>query len=510
MLRFQDLDYGSMPTGVHVPPSFITEAVCLPPGDESNLGRGNSVSGDVSCSCSERPTQGTTLVGPAAGYCFATSRCLQSAHNALCARHAVEQPERTSDLTFKQNIIDHLTSHAIANYGDKQTDEGWMDKWPERKRELLRKPGNMRPNVVKSFVKYESMHKVPTKARLIQGYAEPRTQATLGPSVSRMQKRIVEAFSAMQGPVFITIASGENPITLGAWMTNCMSSGVTHFYERDGKSWDATMNRYLLDAKLDCFRPYLSECELDLIRAGFSVRGSVRCKMDRLRYRIRNTTKSGHNDTTIGNSVINCLIAYEACMRMGLSAHILVAGDDLLIGIVGDFDEHELAKHEASLGIIPEYRKFDNPLDVTFISARWYPTSSGYAFLPLIGRLLKRLFWTVKSVGHRNRRAYNRAIVLGTKATCGGLPVVRQLLDSMNIDTVKTFDLGNHFKYKLHEYAEIDEEVICHLYGLSIVELHEIYDILERAAGRSCIIKHPAIDVLLAHDLCDIVDRPVH
>lgn len=505
-------------------PVNIGDTVCLGPGDADRLGPGNRIlrrdPAVVEGTCHKRQV-GATLLGLATGLAYVARSCLCNAENALCNRHGVAAPPFTGD-------FDRFTSylHSVSNsVGLLYTDylsvwtRQWLLKWPKRKQTDITQStlnDELKPAEVKMMVKREALIKMPTKARGIQYYVNLCTQALFGAEFFSLQKSWTSWFCRRDvgHGVRLTFASGMNATALGEWMREVLASNPnTHFYERDGKNWDSTMQRPHLELRLAAYA-----CAGDdfarFVRAGFDVKGKV--PRSGLAYRLRGTVKSGHNDTTLGNSIVNGGIIVEVMWALGLTGDIIITGDDALVAISGDFDEHCFARHEATFGIVPEYRKFTNPMDVSFISGVWFPSSpSHWAFVPKPGRLLARLFWSVRPPSERARQRYLNSIVLGLRPSCQALPVIAAFLDAHfdaaagtgGVVVDKRLDVWAAGHYQVNPV--VLRAAFCSRYGLTDFQVADAEGLLSSCHGLIGLVSHDTLDRIMAVDLADVRDRPL-
>jgi hypothetical protein len=223
--------------------------------------------------------------------------------------------------------------------------------------------------------------------------------------------------------VTVSFASGMNLGDVASWAEEAEARcSKPMWYERDGKNWDATMRLEHFVYKIPYYAilPGLLGFALDcLVVDGIVVKGG-----HVLRYKLDGTVKSGHNDTTLGNSIVNAGIAASALVTLGLRGHIIVAGDDLLAVIDGDYDLTKLMEAEARLGIIPKATKHDDITSASFISACFWRIRGRILCTPKPGRLLAKLFWTVKPPSKARERDYVHSICVGVRSMVGGMVVI--------------------------------------------------------------------------------------
>jgi hypothetical protein len=514
------VDVSMLGQGFHSLRTNVCDTTCLGMGDERKLGDNCKILSRPSSKCHGRG-DGATLLGMATNMAWVCRKCGCNAHNAMCNRHGVPQPVVVRDFQFvKESWVDHKR-YVDKAYWDHLMiyEDGWLAKWNEVKRVLIEKSrvfDVLCADRVKNMVKREVYHKPATKARCIQYYSNFYTQSYVAPEITALQKAWTERFYRAGDRVKITFASGMNARQLGDWMKEVLADyRRPMFYERDGKSWDATMSEKHHDFKVWCYG-VAGDRVKNFVDSGRVVRGFGLYPNGILRYSLAGTTKSGHNDTTLGNSLINAAIAYSACARMGLCCDIIVAGDDLLVVIEGDFDEHALAKHESDMGILPEYRKFSMVEDVSFISGIWFPIDEGFIFTPKPGRLLARLFWSVKPPSKKKFRPHIHSIVAGMQATCGTMPVIGAFLVSQDYPNEPVLPpVGYWEEYKRLFWA--DNHTVprrsflngfLRRYGLDESSIEDVETLFLNNQHRIGIVSHPVLDRIAAVDMSDIDKRP--
>jgi len=227
-----------------------------------------------------------------------------------------------------------------------------------------------------------------------------------------------------------------------------------------------------------------------------------------LRYKMAYTVKSGHNDTTLGNSLVNAAIAYAAFKRLGVRASILVAGDDLLVAFYQRVEVDAVIALEREYGITPEARVFDDYERVTFISGMFIGDGTQIGFVPLPGRLFARLWWTVSPPAARKVPQYQRGVARGLGPVAGSIPVLRVLLDAFDTqgDSIKS-DKGKQFQGSRFSFGDGIWRSMERRYGLTTQELAECEVWLRTLPREPLLLKHHVLDRLMEIDLVDIADR---
>jgi hypothetical protein len=468
--------------------------------------------------CNRVNEVGSTCHGWVAGPSYTCSKCICNAHNALVNRHGKAQPFGVKPRRGLHWLMRHRPAAEAYyhQYFDEYLNGGWDKKWTASKLEAIRESERLDlpvPGFVKMFVKREGGHKAMRKARGIQMYKTLSTQSLYARQFCALQKawcRVFDGSEELEG-ITLTIASGLNNHGLGRWLRRAIANGATHFYERDGENWDANVNPGLYSVKRKCFgmcgrelTDFLDECRR--VQGGCRSRGVYEAYMS---YRLDEGTKSGHNDTSIGNGLMNAAVAIEAMLTLGLKGDIIVAGDDLLVAIRGDFDADAFAAVERRCGIIPEYRKFSNWEDVSFISGIFCPDKDDQpCFIPKPGRLLKRLYWSVKTIGKRKREAFVHSVSTGLLPAVDGLPVVDKFLRAHLRPNLRVIPVGKDYSRTFTEHVEFGAPTrawFANRYGFDPKFVEDYLDTLPRMPG---LISNPFIDHMCDVDNADLLDRP--
>jgi hypothetical protein len=385
---------------------------------------------------------------------------------------------------------------------------------------------------VKCFVKFEGGHNRPTKARAIQMYKNLATQNRYAARFYCLQKAFGECIG-LDGfgrdlclglfgqDITLTFASGLTPQALGRWMDR-IADRAKAFYERDGKNWDATMQTAHIEQRLRFYRAIDSELadfagECANVRGGMKIHG-----VGSIQYTAVGTTKSGHNDTSLGNSITNLCLALETMLEHGVGGDVIAMGDDLLAGVSSDFSIDAFTEYERGLGIKPEARKFYGPEQVSFVSGCFAPVLAGgsYTFLPVPGRILTRLFWTTNPPGRKKQRAWRTTVAKGMQHLFRGVPLMMAFLDSqVTGDRINTRVLSRdqNRRHQLAVKAAQDpgggavpglaDAWMCARYGFSGRELDDLRCYLGSRPQGPSVMEHYLLDRMVQVDLVDIAVR---
>lgn len=492
----------------------VTDAVCLGFGDRNLLGDHVAIR-SVPGACGIHQQSGATCLGLTTRVAFVLASCGANMHQALCTRHGQPYPKTAADIMdayprfaaiFAAISTEYMMS-SVSMRGD------WEKKWPGSKLLSILESeifDIFQPSKVKCFVKREVYHKLPTKARLIQAYSRLVTQARFGPNCWVMQKllsHVVRRFDVGDG-IDVTFACGLNGLDLSMWMDSVVLDGVICFVERDGERWDSTMNPLLLEFKNRLYSI------LDREFAGFADQciwsaGAARTERGVFRYAVGGTVKSGHNDTTLGNSLINAAIAVLACLELGIRASVIVAGDDMLLAVYGEVDLAKYLAVEAKYGIIPVGAKFYQPKHVSFMSGVWVESNARFWFVPKPGRMLARLWWTVNPPTRKRVDRYKRGVARGLMPTCGKVPVIADLIVPFDTEgEVILSDKARMFGVCAYDIKDDIWAAFAARYGLNEFELRATCSRLRSLANHVGWYRDDVTDRIMTVDLADPNERP--
>lgn len=308
--------------------------------------------------------------------------------------------------------------------------------------------------------------KYPAKPRIIQFYKYLEEQERFAPHMYAFQKAICAAMDPVYGFEFrpgfrVSVASGLNQQQVGDWFARSTLWAGPHriFAECDGVTWDATMGH--LCAIIELTTMAAMGVEPEFYR---SVRDTQEC-ISQCRFRgvrgcgssydftwkLKHTTKSGHNNTTARNCDANAVftaLALEAALPVGYEAWTLVIGDDAISVIkpTGSLEDSELVELNGRVveelkrfGVVPECTLFNSDQEacVEFASGVFMPCIGpdglpSYIHITKLGKALAKAMYTDKHVPPKRRDAFRRAIALGFYNLTANLPVYREFYAANN------------------------------------------------------------------------------
>lgn len=460
--------------------------------------------------------------------------CPSNALNALLKRHLVEPKNKIHGFSVLATDLKQLVRDYNACYAE------YHGKWRIGKGiDKLNKIEHSVAEEANRLDKVKMMVKKEVYTQLLDGSSAPLKKArgiqfTINERTNYEYVEEAHAFShaltrttskevVMGGTRFlIQYASEMNHAQIGEFATISEQLRLRFPHscidERDGKSWDANVQvahkhaLYGVYEQLDTkFAAYA--------RTGLEVTGTYLKDNVRIRYTVKGTVKSGHFDTSSGNGFLNREISAQAIAALPLhlrpkQVRGLVFGDDyiawLYFGAPVDHEELEQSLNEAerTLGIDPERGILDNVLHASFISLGFYRTvDNQIVALPKIGRLMCRLFWTVRNLDGRDPKRLASGIAEAFWPLYRTYPPMRQFLKHhMQVAPHKDY-VGPYYDWVEKGLKELPAPInweINHIdkYGPASIMLDPIE--YPTDAG---LVNHAIVNMMFRVDTSDPCDR---
>lgn len=385
----------------------------------------------------------------------------------------------------------------------KNRDE-WLSMQPKQKRDLYTaflkgdKPyvvQNVKNHRRNFFIKDEVLY--PTKdldkkfPRGIQGLATPALNAVLGP----FMHSVSESLKTLNPKWFYT--SGATADQLCQWYCDCINAGY-HFIEDDFSSYDATQGAgcHLTELKFyhDFFQPNVDVSTMLKFQSrtvGYSKHFKYTCKY---------TRKSGDQNTSVGNTILNFIAHHYALSELGCEDYRMMAvGDDNLIAVKQQIDLSEMGCIIESLGLKPKLsQSVDRP---SYCSGYFAPYKDTFLFMPTLFRRLSKIGFTVnklpRNVSPTARMKGNMLSVPQFKV----LPVFRVLYEHYNgLDVSPNY--ANEYEYMnkrqdVEDRCPSTDEWFCNIYGITLPMLHDFESSLRnhliKSNGQPSCFDHPTL-----------------
>lgn len=417
----------------------------------------------------------------------------------------------------------------------------WKKKWTMQKLKSIQNSitfDSCDNGSLNSFLKMEvyrekMIGKLPAKARLIQAY---RNEHASFCEVHKYQSfahslKVVSAQTHLINGVKYTIryASGMSHDDISNFVNDCEQLRAAYhtsfYYERDGVNWDASRGKSVM-LYLHTILRSIDTVLGDHFYGGIKCKGTAIVKKKMIKYVVDGTRKSGHQDTSSGNSADNMETVYQAVLLWPTTLRDalrevrgLVLGDDLWVIYYFDAKIDPILLYDSCMngdkacGVEPEARVFDNVFDTSFISLSFYPTFDGrVAAGPKIGRMLSGLLWTHHAIPAKYLKRYRTEVCQPFLPMYKDCPLIgswlRQHISSTHVANSFIDQLLSHsVNQYLSKGVEIDwNNYFSSRYGLLPGwERGIVRDM--RSAPPYSIIQNAVTDIIIDQDLCDIGDR---
>lgn len=509
--------------------------------------------------CDKPEQTGATAFGLHTEDPHVCASCNCNKGGCIYLRHGKKQAEREpwdaplwrGPETIARSLGEAMAPEYISYDVEYIIDGKWWstEKWSQAKLDAILASceiDRVSPNIIKAHMKREIGAKYPKKGRGIQAYVNLATQSHFGSTFYALQKAASAVMKRWTCPgkdgeasdVKITMASGMSPQQIADLLTEVERDYKRPSYgESDGKDWDSSCDICNFNLAGACYCAALGKdspqaASFEEFRAkGFDILGifSGSKKRRAVIYKLKGTVKSGHNDTTLGNSINNAILAASVFIELGLKCDILVAGDDLIYIVEGAFDNDTYENGIRRYGIKPEGRVFDRLVDCSFISLSFWKRPDGsYVATPAPGKVLSKFLCTTKPPSKKKKKDFIHSICVGTKYCFGDMPVVRTFVDACDTDGQLMTELINgeevirvnrkvFSKNKGLEGLDFTDQ-FCDRYQITRLELEALENCLAASfAGlarvNGCVTPHRVIHPILrrmrAVDTADPITRKV-
>jgi hypothetical protein len=286
----------------------------------------------------------------------------------------------------------------------------------------------------------------------------------------------------------LCFASGLDANDIGSWMEG---RDTQVLYENDFSRFDRTISSRALDVE----RRIYEGCGLSGPALQVFLRQYNTCGVGahNISYDINATRKSGDPNTTIGNSIINLLVStFAATKAMGFGikrdpstiVNLLVGGDDSIVQPYFPLDADVFEHVFVQLGFSPKLVSTSYP-EVSFFSARFLPTSTGYVLTPKLGRVLAKCGHSVQP--QNNVKGWLQGVARGNKAIFNHVSFINELFSNVIRKTqgAKPVVVSNEHSLKVRLASEMNENThlfLAMVYDLSIEDILSLDELLGNCA----------------------------
>lgn len=467
----------------------------------------------------------------------ALAQCPLNAYNALVTRHLAapvnvcREKFRNPFLThykhllrevYNRNITTPIGDTAEWRAGRGRAKLAMIDKSKLFDQQAIHK--------VKGLIKRECGTKIPKKCRLVQAHVNEATAYHYPEEYHALNvalKSVGHHQFETEGVTFqFVYAGGLNHDTLSDLFTAWITTGHDFYLDEcDGANWDSTMQAPTLAAEAAVYAMLNARALLDVLARNSHVDGRIRCKLlSRLvviiKYLSRFKRLSGDFNTSLGNSIISIIIAYNAILE--LPPHLrpdvvrcVFMGDDYL-GIYSYTTKPRPCPKDlkdalnygwASMGVTPERGLFTDPLAVTFISLGVWPRrKGGYQFIPMPARQLCKIMWSMKHPTPEAAVAIANGIAKSFWPVYHGFPLMMGFLKAHYQPNARSIKWDHYFADMLStSVRDVDwtRGMICK-YNVPLAATTFAYP---TSNLRTALLAHPLIPLMLTIENLDPCQR---
>ncbi len=299
-----------------------------------------------------------------------------------------------------------------------------------------------------AFVKVEVNSGAARKARLIQANVNEATAYENPREYYACLKALADFATyeyTQEGVVFqLVYAGGMDHDQLSDLASEWLAQPDIAIDERDGKNWDASMQRPMMQAILDIYKALHMQSHRSASARYPRVRGAAYPKdgFSRIVMKYVSCWKrlSGDWDTTFGNTAISMMCCVFSVTN--LPPHLrptrvqaFFMGDDYWavykFRCVPDLKllHQALDHYDGVFGITPERALFLDPCATSFISLSLWPRRcGGYQFVPKPAKQLRKLFWSHKVQSPRYVLAVRNGICINFYPVYQGFEMMQRFL----------------------------------------------------------------------------------
>jgi hypothetical protein len=390
------------------------------------------------------------------------------------------------------------------------------------------------------------------KARIIC-QRSPLYQALTGPyvfSVTTQLKRIFN-FANIRVNGFAMVI-GYNAEEIGA-----MFEAAYHYMValhgsvvvvcKDASNWDGSLSQYAIAEELAVYRTNFPLKEdhpfqqyiYDAMRAQLKTKLETR---NGVIYKFSGRRKSGDNNTTGGNSLLNGGATVTALSRLGLRPGIdsvtFVGGDDdlsLLPGNCAKLADEMVKLLNKESGLVLKTEFYSSMYRADFYSGRMYPAytqsthETVWVYGPKIARALCKTFYCrgQQHVANGEKKLkWLKGVALGMNYSWNFIPVLRAVKQTIlnhtkQVDAIPII-LEKHkpLSTALHECCDQTWDMVAAVYGVSQDDVLQLESEILQAHQLPFLIQHPVINAMVQVDMpdepaiepaiIDLLEQPTH
>jgi hypothetical protein len=307
-----------------------------------------------------------------------------------------------------------------------------------------------------------------------------------------------------------TYSCGMNTNSVGDWLAKAISlvGNDPVFVLDDQSRYDVHIHGYAFAKVQQIYDRYLPRHVSRLMDRSFLNKGVQKGRTKTgIKYSVPYTMASGRPDTSLADTLINCMMKMYIHGKGG-KWYSLVCGDDS----VTVMPRILLEKLGGMSGIIAKYRALGfkttgkvtaNVEEVDFCSSVFRKTTTSYVLVPKVGKTLARIFWDEKQRATRDRLPWAQGIIVGLRKLAPLDPILAAALQGIG-DVAGRVVIDRDFEYKLTVAAGAECDIEAYysqmetMYRLSKDDIQVLIEYLRQSNGQW---DHPFLDHIVTIDL---------
>jgi hypothetical protein len=339
------------------------------------------------------------------------------------------------------------------------------------------------------------------RPRGIQGMCYPEVNACLGYFVKSVSKSLAWGYNNVdleaphrQWPRF-SYTSGSTNDRVGAWFYDMRQAGYC-FLEDDFSEYDSTQGKGAHDYELSIYNKL---CPSDDAWYALMQQADTKGYSKFYKYEVPFTRKSGDQNTSVGNTLLNFSVHKYAMECCGITDYFMIGlGDDNVIAYKGQIDVLEIQATIESFGLKPKLKVTNDPsyCSSVFIPC-WRRGKESFVLGPDPYRFISKFGFTVSKVMPNERLGVLKNNVISVN-TCSFTPLMRVYERHYNSGSIAAIDNKNwvaHFSNELVTGRDV-ETWFCNKYEITVLQLEELERFLSsmlNTCDGACFFQHPLL-----------------
>jgi hypothetical protein len=338
--------------------------------------------------------------------------------------------------------------------------------------------------------------------------------AICGPHVHALTKSVAHSLhinnmDCAAGQHF-TYSCGMNTNSIGDWLTKAilLVGNDPVFVLDDQSRYDVHIHEYAFAKVQLIYKKYLPKLVARLMDRSYLNKGIQKGRTKTgVKYAVPYTMASGRPDTSLADTLINCMMKMHIHGKGG-NWYSLVCGDDSVTVMPRALYDRLgrmpgiIAKYRA-LGFKTTGKATSNVEEVDFCSSVFRKTNASYVLVPKVGKTLARIFWDDKNRPVCDRLPWAQGIIIGLRQLAPLDPILAAALHGVG-NVASRVVVDRSYEYKLQVVGGVDCDIDAFysqmetMYRLSPDDIKVLIEYLRQSDGQW---DHPFLDHIVTMDM---------